>query len=102
MPKLFVVIACLIASFATSAGTVSYCQDKRANQDWKRLTSEYSEISELKTLHNLRKSLCEQVETGELDLSDAIDLFEMKRIKVLKQLRKRFDRDLEVDTTVSG
>ena len=85
MPKLFVYILLLLASHISVSGTVNYCFGGQAGQDWYRLTVKYNEITELKTIYVLRKTLCDQVKTGETDLSDAIDL---RRAKQSSRVRR--------------
>lgn len=80
-----------LISTSVYAETINYCHDEEVNQQWEQLASNNSE-PEYKELYRLRKDLCAQIDNGEIELDDAIDIFEETRQEKIKILRERQQR----------
>jgi exonuclease VII small subunit len=96
-----VAISTLIVSDISLAKSINYCQDEEVNQQWEKLADKHSE-PEYKELYAFRKSLCEKIEKGALELDTAIDLFEAERTKKVERLRQRRKMLREEPEAVTG
>lgn len=61
------------------------CHDTETNMAWERMVINHPYDVETRHLHDLRRSLCEQIDQGEISLKDAINTFEQHRQDVIKE-----------------
>ena len=81
-------LCALFISGQSPAASVNYCHDDEINRDWENLAHHNNE-PEIKELYRLRKDLCDKIDQGEIELDDAIDIFEKQRQLKIKTLKQR-------------
>lgn len=89
--KLLLLPLLLVPGLATGT-TVNYCHDPAVEREWSQLTDRYHSVPEWRELNRYRQRLCRRVDTGDLTVERAIDLFEAARTRKIEQLRKRLEK----------
>lgn len=93
-----ILVPILLVPFAASSTTVNYCNDPAVEREWSELLVKYRDIPEWRDINQYRKRLCRQVNSGDLTIDEAIDLFERVRTKKIEHLRKRLERREQTET----
>lgn len=75
-------------SLAFAEEIPNYCHDAETNTYWNDLKVRAKDNFEVVNLANIRESLCQQVDDGELTVENATKLFEYERSRVVDALRK--------------
>ncbi|MCP4254272.1 MAG: hypothetical protein GY775_12855 [Candidatus Scalindua sp.] len=69
-----------VISLTLKSGKKDFCNDPDDNLQWELLVQEYPDDMQIHTLHALRVELCFKVDRGELNVDQAVEIFEnMKR-----------------------
>ena len=87
LKTILLTLVCLNLNIALGA-TVNYCHDEAVNKDWERLVHNTTE-PEVKELYRLRKELCSKVDSGNMELDTAIDIFENERRNKIEAIKRR-------------
>ncbi len=94
-------IACLLLlvarPLAASGETVNYCNDAEVQQDWSKLMAKYRHIPEWQDIDRYRTTLCNEVNSGEISVEAAIELFENARTQKIEELRERIKRQMPTE-----
>ena len=83
--------ACLLVAPAVMAVQTD-CNDPEAEAGWSALLAKYPGDHDVRNLYRLRRNLCEQVEAGDLSLSEASNRFERARQRLVDKWRERNER----------
>jgi len=65
----------------------NYCHDLETNAHWQDLKTRAANNFEVVNLANIRETLCQQVDDGELTVEEATVLFEVERERVVSDLK---------------
>ncbi len=74
-----VVLFWLYFLYTITYATENYCHDEEANTYWDDLAIYYVDRMDVTNLVKLRNQLCWQVDTGEICVEDATEIFERER-----------------------
>ena len=73
----------------TSEDPDNYCQDASSWQQWHDLLAKYPQDDAMHALYATRRGLCTMVESGQIDLSRATQIFERMRESLLDKYREK-------------
>ena len=79
-------------SLSVNAEIINFCKVPSINQKWERLIKKNSSSPEWQAMYQLRKELCNSVDSGRVTLEDAIEQFEIHRAIMVDKLRERIEK----------
>ncbi len=74
--------------FQAAVAQENYCHDEETNTYWDNLAIHYVDRMDVTNLVKLRKQLCRQIDTGEISVEDATEIFERERSRVVEGLER--------------
>jgi hypothetical protein len=80
-----------------AADEPNYCHDPQVNQEWGRLIEEAPGDDLLMRLFALRLGLCQLVDSGQLDLERATEIFEQARRGAAMERRQEEEQERRPD-----
>jgi hypothetical protein len=82
---------------------VNYCRDAEANQQWGKLIEEApGDADLLMRLFALRLGLCQLVDSGQLDLDRATEIFELARRGAMIERKWEEEHERRGDGRIQG
>ena len=92
--SIFLCLSLILTFFSlASADGENYCHDKKSWEQWQTLIEKNSNDTEIQTLHALRIGLCVKVNSGEITLNRATDIFESAREAIIQKRKEDQKRE---------
>ena len=83
----------LLLSYTVNAEEKNYCDDPDANMQWEALIQKHPDDMQVHALHALRIGLCFKVDRGDLEVSQATEIFENMKSALINA--KKREKELE-------
>ena len=84
----FKIILLFAVLLQTAIAQENYCHDEATNAYWEDLAIYYADRMDVTNLVKLTKQLCRQVDTGEISVEDATEIFERERNRVVDDMKR--------------
>ena len=73
----------------------NYCNDPDANMQWEALIQEHPDDMQIHALYALRLGLCLEVDSGDLTVGQATEIFENMRSALISAKTREMEEELE-------
>ncbi len=85
----------LLLSYTVNAEEKNYCDDPDANMQWEALIQKHPDVMQVHALHALRIGLCFKVDRGDLEVSQATEIFENMRSVLINTKQRGMEKEME-------
>ncbi len=88
-------LSILLFSYSLNAEEKNYCNDPDTNMQWESMVQEHPDDLQIHALYALRLDLCFEVDSGDLTVDQATEIFENMRSALIDAKVRGMEEELE-------